>query len=78
MIETARHHREFIQDPVLKQRVTSLIDKRRFILSYTMNITMRLKMLNTLSIYTVSWAKTSLNMCFEIPAAIKAFTYGGY
>lgn len=25
VIETARHHREFIQDPVLKQRVTSLI-----------------------------------------------------
>ncbi|MFH4324689.1 metal-dependent hydrolase, partial [Acinetobacter baumannii] len=24
VIETARHHREFIQDPVLKQRVTSL------------------------------------------------------
>lgn len=25
VIETARHHRKFIQDPVLKQRVTSLI-----------------------------------------------------
>ncbi|EHU2136458.1 metal-dependent hydrolase [Acinetobacter baumannii] len=25
VIETARHHREFIQDPILKQRVTSLI-----------------------------------------------------
>ncbi|MBC3494358.1 metal-dependent hydrolase, partial [Pseudomonas taiwanensis] len=25
VIETARHHREFIKDPILKQRVTSLI-----------------------------------------------------
>ena len=68
MIETARHHREFIQDPVLKQRVTSLIGQEAIHSKLHNEYNDALKDVEyTVDLYRF-WVKTSLNMCFEIPA----------
>ncbi|MEQ1081002.1 metal-dependent hydrolase, partial [Acinetobacter seifertii] len=53
VIETARHHREFIQDPVLKQRVTSLIVK---LLYYSYKIRKKLEITHRLSRSTILYA----------------------
>ncbi len=63
VIETARHHREFIQDPILKQRVTSLIGQEAIHSNCIMSSMMQLKSWNIRSIFIVSWVRTSLNMC---------------
>jgi predicted metal-dependent hydrolase len=42
VIETARHHRDLLKDPILRQRVTSLIGQRRFTQNFIMSLTMQL------------------------------------
>ena len=63
VIETAHHHREFIQDPVLKQRVTSLIGQEAIHSKLHNEFNDAIKELEYPVDFIVSWVRTSLNMC---------------
>lgn len=63
VIETARHHREFIQDPILKQRVTSLIGQEAIHSKLHNEFNDAIKELEYPVDFIVSWVRTSLNMC---------------
>ena len=63
VIETARHHREFIQDPILKQRVTSLIGQEAIHSKLHNEFNDAIKQLEYPVDFIVSWVRTSLNMC---------------